>query len=208
MYLGANRFSMAWENGIQMPFTFFVFAWHWKTDLNFAFCFSFSLNFEKRIWTSYFFFRFRFTLKNGFEFHFSIFVFASLWKTDLNFLFALCLLLKNRLEFCLSFFFFKVMRKRKTKNKFISVFQSDAKTKNEIRSAKPFFKVRRQRKTKSKIQICFSMSCENEKWKWHLNSLFPCHRKTAGTKVHAFRVFISSETLERHHQLLTIKWQD
>ena len=30
------------------------------------------------------------------------------------------------------------------------------------------------------------MSCENEKWKWHLNSLFPCHRKTVGTKVHAF----------------------
>ena len=72
-----------------MPFTFFVFAWHWKTDLNFAFCFSFSLNFEKRIWTSYFFF-----------------VFASLWKTDMNFSFRFsflhCLLLKNRLEFGLS----------------------------------------------------------------------------------------------------------
>ena len=26
VYLSANRFSMAWENGIQMPFTFFVFA--------------------------------------------------------------------------------------------------------------------------------------------------------------------------------------
>ena len=50
----------------------------------------------------------------------------------------------------------------------------------------PFFKVMRKRKTKSKIQICFSMSCENEKWKWHLNSIFPCHRKTVGTKVHAF----------------------
>ena len=49
MYLSANRFSMAWKNGIQMPFTFFVFAWHWKTDLNFAFCFSFSHHFEKRI---------------------------------------------------------------------------------------------------------------------------------------------------------------
>ena len=96
--------------------------------------------------------------------------------------------------------FFKVMRKRKTKTKFISVFQSDAKTKyenwnwypffkvmrkqkNEIRSAKPFFKLRRKRKTKSKIQICFLVSCENEKWKWHLNSRFPCHRKTVGTKV-------------------------
>ena len=72
------------------------------------------------------------------------------------------------------------------KLKLIPVFQSDAKTKNEIRSAKPFFKLRRKRKTKSKIQICFSVSCENEKWKWHLNSRFPCHRKTVGTKVHAF----------------------
>ena len=26
VYLSANRFSMAWESGIQMPFTFFVFA--------------------------------------------------------------------------------------------------------------------------------------------------------------------------------------
>ena len=31
------------------------------------------------------------------------------------------------------------------------------------------------------------MSCENEKWKWHLNSLSPCHRKTVGTKVHALK---------------------
>ena len=70
VYLSANRFSMAWENGIQMPFTFFVFAWHWKTD---------------------FVFRFRFTLKNGYEFQFSFFVFASLWKTDLNFVFRFCI---------------------------------------------------------------------------------------------------------------------
>ena len=70
VYLSTNRFSMAWENGIQIPFPFFVFAWHWKTDLNFAFCFSFSPNFEKRIWTSFFVFRFRMTLKNGFEFRF------------------------------------------------------------------------------------------------------------------------------------------
>ena len=69
----------------------------------------------------------------------------------------------------------------------LSVFQSDAKTKNEKWNSCPFFKVMRKRKTKSKIQICFSMSCENEKWKWHLNSIFPCHRKTVGTnKVHAF----------------------
>ena len=66
--------------------------------------------------------------------------------------------------------FFKVMRKRKRKLKLMSVFQSDAKTKNKIRSSKPFFKVRWKRKTKSKIQICFSIPCENEKWIWHLNS--------------------------------------
>ena len=42
--------------------------------------------------------------------------------------------------------------------KFRSVFQSDEKTRNEIRSSKPFFKVKRKRKTKSKIQ-----TCENEK---------------------------------------------
>ena len=75
----------------------------------------------------------------------------------------------------------------KTKNEIhiCFVFQSDAKTKNEIRSSNPFFKVRRKRKTKSKIQICFAKSCENEKWTWNLNSIFPCHRKTVGTKVHA-----------------------
>ena len=81
--------------------------------------------------------------------------------------------------------FSKWCENEKRKLKSISVFQSDAKTKNEIRSSKPFFKVRRKRKTKSKIQICFSMPCENEKWIWHLNSSFPCHRKTVGTKVHA-----------------------
>ena len=31
------------------------------------------------------------------------------------------------------------------------------------------------------------MSCENEKCKWHLNSIFPCHQKTVGTKVHALK---------------------
>ena len=55
--------------------------------------------------------------------------------------------------------FFKVMRKQKTK--FISVFQSDAKTKNEIRSSKQFFKVRRKRKKKTKFY-----------------SVFQCHAKT------------------------------
>ena len=41
VYLSANRFSMAWEKGIQLPYPFFVFAWHWKSDLNFAFFFVF-----------------------------------------------------------------------------------------------------------------------------------------------------------------------
>ena len=48
-----------------------------------------------------------------------------------------------------------------------------------------------EKQLKSKIQICFPMSCENEKWIWHLNSLFSRHRKTVGTKVHAF--YITSE---------------
>ena len=77
--------------------------------------------------------------------------------------------------------FFKVMRKRETK--FKSVFQSNAKTKNEIqirffkvmrkwktkskRNSLPFFKVVRKRKTKYEVQIRFSMSCEKEKWKWN-----------------------------------------
>ena len=64
----------------------------------------------------------------------------------------------------------------KRKLKFISVSQSEAKTKK-----------------KSKIQIGFSMSCENEKCKWHLNSIFPYHRKTVGTKVHALRSIQSLE---------------
>ena len=58
----------------------------------------------------------------------------------------------------------------KRKMKFMSVFQSDAKTKNK----------------KQNSNLFQSMSCENEKCKWHLNSIFPCHRKTVGTKVHAF----------------------
>ena len=110
VYLRANRSSMAWEKGIQVPYPFFVFAWHWKTDLNFSFCFSFSPNFEKRFWTSYSVFRF--------QYQFSFFVFASVWKTDMNFvfrfsfshyfekriwIFRFLITLKNRSEFRLSF---------------------------------------------------------------------------------------------------------
>ena len=65
-------------------FSFFVDLWHWKTDLNFVLRFSFSPHFEKRIWISFFVFRFRITLENGFQFRFS---------------YLHCLLLKNRLEF-------------------------------------------------------------------------------------------------------------
>ena len=104
-----SQFSIfvAKKGKIKVPYPFFVFAWHWKTDLNFAFCSSFSLNFEKRIWTSYFFFCFRFTLKNGYEFRFSFshyfekriwisfLVFASLWKTDLNFVCHFCMTWKT-----------------------------------------------------------------------------------------------------------------
>ena len=108
---------MARENGIQVPFPFFVFAWHWKTDLNFVVVFRFRLNWKNRfelrisffvfasLWTTdmNFLFRFRITLINGLEFRFSFshhfekwigisfLVFASLWKTDLNFVFRFCM---------------------------------------------------------------------------------------------------------------------
>ena len=222
VYLSANRFSIAWENGIQMPFTFFVFAWHWKTDLNFAFCFSFSHHFEKRIWVSFYF---RFSFSRHFEKRISIsfIVFALLliekkgkftcfhlhkkWMprstprvcpgTSIDWTGAEIRLSShakttNEIQICFSITshtktkfqsVFQSDAKRETK--FQSIFQSDAKTKNEIRSSNPFFKVRRKRETKSKIQICFAKSCKNEKWTWNLNSIFPCHRNTVGTKVHA-----------------------
>ena len=113
-----------------------VFRWHKEMEFKFHFYFSFffglvkwnsisisifrfvsTCDIEKRIWISFFVFRFRRTLKRGFEFRFLFFVFSSLWKTDLNFVFCVpfshhlengfqfhfsylrCLLLKNRLEF-------------------------------------------------------------------------------------------------------------
>ena len=87
--------------------------------------------------------------------------------------------------------FLKVMRKR-----------------NKNRNSNPLFKVRRKRKTKNEIQIRFSVSQVDKKRKiereW--NSIlqdrrktknkneiwmpfFLCHRKTVGTKVHAFSGF-------------------
>ena len=72
------------------------------------------------------------------------------------------------------------------------------------RNSNPFFKVKRKRKTKRKIQTCFSMSCKNEKCKWHLNSIFPCHRKTVGTKVHAF---VSFTYLKLHQEAKETKYE-
>ena len=80
---------MACENGIQVPFLFFVFAWHWKTDLNFAFCFSFS----PKLWKTDLNFVFRFSFSYHFEkrIWISFLVFALIWKTDLNFVFRFCM---------------------------------------------------------------------------------------------------------------------
>ena len=61
-------------------------------------------------------------------------------------------------------------RVKNEKTKFISVFQSDAKTKNKKKNSNLFFDVMRKRKK----------NC-----KWNLNSIFPRHRKTFGTKVQA-----------------------
>ena len=118
---------------------------------------------------------------------FSFFIFLKKIKFDTDFLFYYFLCSEKNKNWTYIFIascsenenwnwypFFKVIRKRKTKY--------------EVQNR--FSKLGRKWKTKSKIQICFSMSCENEKWKWHLNSLFPCHRKTVGTKVHAL-IFIS-----------------
>ena len=98
VYLSANRFSMAWENGIQNSISifrfsfshdiekqiwisFFVFTSLWKTHLNFVFRFCFRiLDFEKGIWISFF-------------------VFTSLWKTDLNFVFVWLVIWKTDLNF-------------------------------------------------------------------------------------------------------------
>ena len=98
VYLSANRFSMAWENGIQNSISifrfsfshdiekqiwisFFVFTSLWKTHLSFVFRFCFRiLDFEKGIWISFF-------------------VFTSLWKTDLNFVFVWLVIWKTDLNF-------------------------------------------------------------------------------------------------------------
>ena len=88
-------------------FSFFVYLWHWKTDLNFVCRVSFSHHFEKRIWISFFVFRFRITLKNGFEFRFSYFVYRLTLKNGFAFRFSFFVLasaLKNGFEFRFSLF--------------------------------------------------------------------------------------------------------
>ena len=84
--------------------------------------------------------------------------------------------------------FFKVIRKRETK--FKSVFQSNAKTKNEIhirfskwcenekRKLKFISVFQRDAKTKYEVQNRFSKLVENEKQKAKFNSVFQCHAKT------------------------------
>ena len=71
---------------------------------------------------------------------------------------------------------FQVMQKWQTK--FRSVFQSNAKTKNEEQNSYPFFKVMRKRKTKHEVQNRFSKLGENEKQKAKFKSVFQCHAKT------------------------------
>ena len=85
---------------------------------------------------------------------------------------------------------------------------------NKNRNSNPLFKVRRKRKTKNEIQIHFSMSQVDKKRKIEMGMefhftrpkknenkneiwmpFFLCHRKTVGTKVHAFwswQSFVSS----------------
>ena len=67
------------------------------------------------------------------------------------------------------------MQKRKTK--FKSVFQSDAKTKNEKLNSYPFFKVKRKRKKKYEVQIPFSKLSENEKQNAKFKTVFNVMRK-------------------------------
>ena len=71
MYLSAIRFSIAWENGIQNPFPFFVFLFRMTLKNRFEFRFSFSRYFE-----------------NGFQLRFSFFVLESLLKNGVHFRFC------------------------------------------------------------------------------------------------------------------------
>ena len=84
-----------------------VFRWHKKMEFKFHFYFSFffglekwnsisisifhflcTCDIEKRIWISFFVFRFRISLKNGFEFRFSYFVYRLTLKNGFEFRFS------------------------------------------------------------------------------------------------------------------------
>ena len=63
------------------------------------------------------------------------------------------------------------------KTKFKSVFQSDAKAKNENWNSHPFFKVKRKQRKKYEVQIRFSKLSEKEKQKAKFKTVFQCHAK-------------------------------
>ena len=105
-----------------------VIRWHKKMEFKFPFYFSFffglvkwnsisisifrflsTCDIEKRIWISFFVFRFRRTLKRGFEFRFLFFVFSSLWKTDLNFVFRVSFSHHFGKRISISFFVFALL---------------------------------------------------------------------------------------------------
>ena len=92
-------------------------------------------------------------------------------KEEIHFRFSKwCEHKKRKIKFT---YIFKVMRKRKTK--FQSVFQSDAKTKNEKPNSNPFSKCwdeNEKRKPKFKSVFQCHVKTKNEKWTWHVNSSF------------------------------------
>ena len=88
--------------------------------------------------------------------------------------------------------FSKLGENEKQKPKFKSVFQCNAKTKNVNDIWIPFShaidKRLAPRYTHLNSNLFFNVM-RKRKMEWHLNSLFLCHRKTVGTKVHAFKAW-------------------
>ena len=85
-------------------FSFFFGLVKWNSIPTSIFRFLSTCDIEKRIWISFFAFRFPRTLRRGFEFRF-LFRFLITFKNGFEFRFSYlhCLLLTNRLEFHLSF---------------------------------------------------------------------------------------------------------
>ena len=187
VYLSANRFSIAWENGIQMPFTFFVFAWHWKTDLNFAFCFSFSHHFEKRIWVSFYF---RFSFSRHFEKRISI-----------SFIVFALLLIEKKGKFT-CFHLHKKWMPRSTPRVCPGTsidwtgaeirLSSHAKTTNEIQIC---FSITSHTKMKNEIQILYPKWCKNEK-----RNSYPFVKVMRKRKTKFLSVFQSDERTKNKKQ--------